>query len=86
MSEAAQSTFVYVTYIRTTAEKLWSALTKPEFAKQYWFGMHMASSGSAAPSGSCVSPMVASLTSGRCWRSIRPAASCCAGRTSFGRS
>jgi|SRR5665213_2498357 len=43
MSEAAQSTFVYVTYIRTTAEKLWSALTKPEFAKQYWFGMHMAS-------------------------------------------
>ena len=43
MSEAAQSTFVYVTYIRTTAEKLWSALTKPQFAKQYWFGMHMAS-------------------------------------------
>jgi uncharacterized protein YndB with AHSA1/START domain len=41
MSDAAQSTFVYVTYIRTSAEKLWSALTKPEFAKQYWFGMHM---------------------------------------------
>jgi uncharacterized protein YndB with AHSA1/START domain len=43
MSEAAQSTFVYVTYIRTSAEKLWSALTKPEFARQYWFGMHMES-------------------------------------------
>jgi uncharacterized protein YndB with AHSA1/START domain len=43
MSETAQSTFVYVTYIRTSAEKLWSALTKPEFARQYWFGMHMES-------------------------------------------
>jgi uncharacterized protein YndB with AHSA1/START domain len=33
------STFVYVTYIRTTPEKLWGALTDPEFMKQYWFGM-----------------------------------------------
>lgn len=30
------SKFVYVTYIRTTAEKLWDALTKPEFTRQYW--------------------------------------------------
>ena len=36
----AKSTFVYVTYIRTTPEKLWSALTDAEFQKQYWFGMH----------------------------------------------
>ena len=36
----ARSTFVYVTYIRTTPEKLWSALTDEEFMKQYWFGMH----------------------------------------------
>jgi uncharacterized protein YndB with AHSA1/START domain len=36
----ANSEFVYVTYIRTTPEKLWSALTNPEFIKQYWFGMH----------------------------------------------
>ena len=36
----ARSTFVYVTYIRTTPEKLWSALTNPEFMKQYWFGTH----------------------------------------------
>ncbi len=36
----ARSTFVYVTYIRTTPEKLWSALTDQEFMKQYWFGMH----------------------------------------------
>ena len=28
--------FVYVTYIRTTQEKLWEALIKPEFTRQYW--------------------------------------------------
>jgi uncharacterized protein YndB with AHSA1/START domain len=33
--------FVYVTYIRTTPERLWSALTADtEFMKQYWFGVH----------------------------------------------
>jgi uncharacterized protein YndB with AHSA1/START domain len=31
-------TFVYVTYIRTTPEKLWRAITDPEFARQYWGG------------------------------------------------
>ena len=36
----AKSTFVYVTYIRTTPEKLWSALTDSAFIKQYWFGMN----------------------------------------------
>src|SRR5260370_10866233 len=36
----ARSTFVYVAYIRTTPEKLWSALTDGELMKQYWFGMH----------------------------------------------
>ena len=33
------TTFVYVTYIRTSPQKLWDALTKPEFIKQYWFNM-----------------------------------------------
>jgi uncharacterized protein YndB with AHSA1/START domain len=32
------SKFVYVTYIRTTPEKLWDALTKPEFTRAYWCG------------------------------------------------
>jgi len=31
--------FVYVTYIRTTPEQLWEALTKPEFTRKYWFGI-----------------------------------------------
>ena len=34
-----QSSFVYVTYIRTTPEALWAALTTPQFMKKYWFGM-----------------------------------------------
>ncbi|WEY41759.1 SRPBCC family protein [Paraburkholderia sp. SUR17] len=37
----AGSTFVYVTYIRTSPEALWEALTSPAFMKQYWFGMHI---------------------------------------------
>ncbi len=35
----ARSTFVYVTYIRTTPEKLWSALTDATFIEKFWFGM-----------------------------------------------
>ena len=34
----ADSRFVYVTYIRTTPEKLWSALTSGDFTEKYWFG------------------------------------------------
>lgn len=32
----ASSRFVYVTYIRTTPEKLWQALVDPEFTRRYW--------------------------------------------------
>lgn len=35
----AESQFVYVTYIRTTPEKLWRALTDPAFIRQYWCGI-----------------------------------------------
>ena len=41
MTEATTSSFVYVTYIRTTPEELWTALTTPEFLKKYWFGMNI---------------------------------------------
>jgi uncharacterized protein YndB with AHSA1/START domain len=34
----ADSRFVYVTYIRTTPEKLWQALIDPEFTRRYWAG------------------------------------------------
>ncbi len=32
-----KSTFVYVTYIRTTPEKLWEALTQTGFAREFFF-------------------------------------------------
>jgi uncharacterized protein YndB with AHSA1/START domain len=35
--------FVYVMYIETTAEKLWEALTSPEFTKKYWFNIAVTS-------------------------------------------
>src|ERR1700756_2501511 len=28
--------YVYVTYILTTPEKVWAALTQPELTRQYW--------------------------------------------------
>jgi uncharacterized protein YndB with AHSA1/START domain len=31
-------TFVYATYIRTTPEKLWEALTSGDFSVKYWMG------------------------------------------------
>jgi uncharacterized protein YndB with AHSA1/START domain len=35
--------FVYVTYIATTPEKLWQALTERAFTEQYWFGTRIES-------------------------------------------
>ena len=40
MTSPAESKFVYVTYIRTTAERLWSALTSTDFGQKYWLGAH----------------------------------------------
>ncbi|MBN9088855.1 MAG: SRPBCC family protein [Reyranella sp.] len=40
MTEGARSSFVYVTYIRTTPERLWAALTGAEFAREYWRGAY----------------------------------------------
>src|ERR1700716_1836003 len=57
----ARSTFVYVTYIRTTPEKLWSAVTDVEYMKQYWFGMHCESQ----------------WTAGSSWRMVRADGSVC---------
>jgi uncharacterized protein YndB with AHSA1/START domain len=53
----AKSTFVYVSYIRTTSEKLWSALTDDVgFMKQYWFGVHCESQWTAGSSWKMVNP------------------------------
>jgi uncharacterized protein YndB with AHSA1/START domain len=35
--------FIYVSYIATTPERLWSALTEGEFTKIYWYGRRIES-------------------------------------------
>ncbi len=39
----AESKFVYVTFIRTTPQKLWQALLEPEFTRQFWLGITLES-------------------------------------------
>jgi uncharacterized protein YndB with AHSA1/START domain len=39
--------FVYVTYIASTPEKVWQALTDPSVTEKYWFGFHVAANGKA---------------------------------------
>ena len=51
-----KSEFVYVTYIRTTPEKLWSALTSPDFMNQYWFGTHFETDWKAGSSWRMIFP------------------------------
>ena len=36
----AKAEFAYVTYIKTSPERLWNALTDPEIMRQYRFGTH----------------------------------------------
>jgi uncharacterized protein YndB with AHSA1/START domain len=35
--------FIYLTYIETTPEKLWEALTSSEFSRRYWFNTELRS-------------------------------------------
>jgi uncharacterized protein YndB with AHSA1/START domain len=52
----AGQTFVYVTYIRTTPERLWEALTGPEFNQRYWFGFRQESDWTRGASWQLVRP------------------------------
>lgn len=48
--------FVYVTYIKTTPDKLWESLTLPEMTKHYWFGAHLESDWKVGSSWKIVFP------------------------------
>lgn len=37
--------FVYVTYIAASPDKVWAALTKPELSEQFWFGYRVQADG-----------------------------------------
>ena len=43
LEEPVDTTFVYTTYINTTPEQLWRALTEPEFTRRYWGGLELES-------------------------------------------
>ena len=60
----ARSTFVYVAYIRTTPEKLWTALTDGEFMQQYWFGCRAESAWKPGATWTLISPEGQTLDSG----------------------
>src|SRR5689334_14770034 len=51
-----KSSFVYVTYIRTTPEELWAALTTTEFMRKYWFGMSFESDWKAGSAWQLIFP------------------------------
>ena len=50
-----KSEFVYVTYIKTTPDTLWHALTDPDVMKQWRFGTHAESDWSVGSSWEMVS-------------------------------
>jgi len=58
-----RSAFVYVTYIRTTPERLWSALTDVKFIEQYWFGNRCESQWTVGSSWKMVSALRARVAS-----------------------
>ncbi|ANY06977.1 SRPBCC family protein [Pseudonocardia sp. HH130630-07] len=43
MSEQTEPTYVYTTYIRSTPDQVFRALTTPEFTMQYWGGAELTS-------------------------------------------
>jgi uncharacterized protein YndB with AHSA1/START domain len=52
----AGTRFVYVTFIRTTPERLWQALTDQDIVRKYWFGMHQETEWKAGAAWSLVFP------------------------------
>jgi uncharacterized protein YndB with AHSA1/START domain len=68
----AKSAFVYETYIRTTPEKLWSALTGAEFIKQYWFGIQCESQWTVGSSWKLVYPDGRNTDSGEIVEAVPP--------------
>ena len=64
--------FVYVTYIRTTREKLWDALTKPEFTRAYFWGTSYESDWKAGSGWQMRSPDGRVKTSGEVLEIDRP--------------
>lgn len=48
--------FVYVTYIASTMERVWQALTDPDISEKYWFGYRVDARGKAGDRMTAVNP------------------------------
>jgi uncharacterized protein YndB with AHSA1/START domain len=68
----AGSSFIYVSYIRAPQQKVWDALTKPEFQKQYWFGGHLESTWKKGAAWKMVMPQHGLTDSGEVLESDPP--------------
>jgi len=53
---ANKPTFVYVTYIAASPERVWEALTQSEMSEKYWFGYRVDASGKAGERMTAVNP------------------------------
>ena len=53
---SSKPTFVYVTYIAASPEKIWEALTKPDISEKYWFGYRVKADGKPGDRMTAVSP------------------------------
>ena len=51
-----KSSFVYVTYIRTTPERLWEAITDPEIRARFHFGNTITSDWTAGSPYQVINP------------------------------
>jgi hypothetical protein len=51
----SKPTFVYVTYIAASLEKVWQALTEGDLSEKYWFGYRVTASGKAGERMTAVS-------------------------------
>ena len=67
-----KQSFVYVTYIRTTPEKIWEALITPEFTRQFWFGFHQESDWKRGSAWKLISSDGTLTDSGEVLECVRP--------------
>jgi uncharacterized protein YndB with AHSA1/START domain len=52
----SKPTFVYVTYIAASPERVWEALTRPDLTEKYWFGYRVTADGKAGERMTAVNP------------------------------
>jgi len=52
----SKPSFVYVTYIRSTPEQVWRALTDPNVTEKYWYGYRVAANGKAGEHMTAIDP------------------------------